>query len=116
MVILTWILAAVSTLGVGGAVAAMVFFPTVAVPILQSVVRAVLACKVCLIVLGAVVLALSSYWYGRHGQYERGHAAAVAEIAAEDEAAVAHALEKRGEWQKCHDGNGTWDQTTGDCK
>lgn len=116
MVILTWALSVISVLGVGGAIVAMVGFPTIALPIIQSVVRAVLACKVCLIVLGAVALALSSYWYGRHGQYERGYAAAVAEIAAEDEKAIANALEKRDVWQKCHDANGTWDQTTGDCK
>lgn len=116
MVILTWVLSAVSVLGVGGAVAAMVFFPTVAVPVAEKIVQWLLGCAACLWVALVVLGALSSYWYGRHGQYERGHAAAVAEIAAEDEKAIANALEKRDVWQKCHDANGTWDQTTGDCK
>ena len=116
MVVLTWLLAIVGTLGVGGTIAAFVFFPTVSMPIAEKVVSVLLGCKPCLIAAAFVAVALTSYWYGRHGEYDKGHTAAIAEIAAEDQAALAHALEKRGEWQKCRERNGTWDQTTGACK
>jgi hypothetical protein len=106
----------IGTLGIGGAVAAFVFFPAVAAPIISAVTCGVLGCKPCLVAALLILVALASFWYGRAGQYERGHAAAIAEIAAEDSHTIARALEKRGEWQKCRTGGGTWDQTTGACK
>jgi len=116
MVILTWILSAVSVLGVAGTVAAMIFFPTVAAPLLARVASAVLGCTKCLVVAAFVAVALGSFWYGRHGQYARGHAAAIAAIASEDEKTIANATEKRNVWRECKARSGTWDQSTGACK
>lgn len=116
MVTLTWVLTIISALGVAGTVAAMVFVPTVAIPILTRITTALLGCKICLVVMLLIGTALGSYWYGRHGQYERGHAAAIAEIAAEDETAINHATEKREVWRQCRASNGSWDQSTGECK
>lgn len=116
MVILTWVLAAVSVLGVGGTIAAFIFFPTVAVPVLQKAVATVLACKACLVVVALVAVALASFWYGRRGEYQAGHTAAIAEIAAEDAATLSAAREKRAVWQECRTRGGEWNQTTGECK
>jgi hypothetical protein len=116
MVILTWVLSVVSVLGVGGTIAAFIFAPTVAAPILAKVTQTVLACKACLVVATLVVVALGSFWYGREGQYAKGHAAAIAEIASEDATTIANATEKRNVWKECRAHNGTWNQSTGDCK
>jgi hypothetical protein len=115
-VIATWVLGAVTTLGVAGTVAAFVFFPTVAAPILAKVTSTLLGCKTCLLVAAAVAIALGSYWYGRHGEYDKGHTAAVAEIAAEDQAALSRAVEARNLWKECRAKSGTWNQSTGECK
>lgn len=116
MVILTWVLSVVSVLGVGGAIAAFVFFPTVAAPILSKVTEWVLACKTCLVIAALVIVALASFWYGREGEYDKGHTAAIAQIAAEDATALRQATEKRAVWQECRARNGEWNQSTGDCK
>jgi apolipoprotein N-acyltransferase len=116
MVTLSWVLGIVSVLGVAGTVAAMVFVPTVAIPVLTRIVTALLGCKICLVVMLLVGTALGSYWYGRHGQYERGHAAAIAEIAGEDKAALDHATEKREVYIKCKTHSGSWNQSTGECE
>jgi hypothetical protein len=115
-VIATWVLSIVSVLGVGGAIAAFIFFPAVATPILEKVTAAVLACKTCLVVAALVACSLGSFWYGRDGQYDRGYNAAIAEIAAENEHALKQAVEKRAAWKDCKARDGEWDQTTGDCK
>lgn len=116
MQILTWVLAAVSTLGIGGSIVAAVFFPTVAMPILERIVGRVLDCKACLIALAFVVSVVASYWYGHHGEYARGYDAALEAIAAEDDAAIQRATEKRSIWKECRARNGEWDQSTGECK
>jgi hypothetical protein len=115
-VIATWILGIVSVLGVGGTVAAFIFAPTVAAPILEKVTAMVLACKTCLVIAALVGVALGSFWYGREGQYDKGHAAAIAEIASEDASVIADATAKRNIWKECRARSGTWDQATGDCK
>ncbi len=116
MVTLSWILGLVSILGGAGTIAALVFAPAIAVPILERIVKVLLGCAVCLWVSLVIFTALGSYWYGRHGEYERGHTAAIAEIAAEDAQAIARAVEKRNAWKECRTNSGTWDQTTGECK
>ncbi|XUM19735.1 hypothetical protein ACRAVF_18900 [Bradyrhizobium oligotrophicum S58] len=117
MVILTWILGIVGTLGVAGTIAAVVFFPAVAVPIAERILQVLFGCKPCVLVVAFLVVALGSFWYGRAGQYERGHAAAIAEIAAEDSKTIARALEKREQWKNCREVlGGKWDQTTGRCR
>ena|SRR6266851_5426563 len=114
-VIATWVLAAVSVLGVGGTIAAFIFVPTIAAPIASKVVAVLLGCKTCLLVAAFVAVALGSYWYGRHGEYDKGHTAAVAEIAAEDANAIKNALDARNVWKECQTKNGTWNQSTGEC-
>lgn len=115
-IIATWILSIVSVLGVAGTVGMFVFFPTVAAPIAGKITAAVLACKTCLVVAALVAVALGSFWYGREGQYDKGHAAAIAAIASEDAATIASALTKRNVWKECRARNGAWDQATGACK
>lgn len=115
-VIATWILGAVGVLGVAGTVAAFIFFPAVAAPILEKVTATLLACKTCLVIAALVGVALGSFWYGREGQYDRGHAAAIAEIASEDAGAISDALTMRNVWKECRARNGAWNQATGDCK
>jgi hypothetical protein len=116
MVILTWVLSAISVLGVAGTVVAFIFFPTVAAPILAKVTQTLLACKTCLVVAALVITALASFWYGREGEYDKGHTAAIAEIASEDAAVLKSATEKRAVWQECKAHDGEWNQSTGECK
>lgn len=116
MVVLTWLLGAVSVLGVGGTIAGFIFFPTVVAPIVAKITEKVLACKVCLVVAALVGVALGSFWYGREGEYDKGHVAAIAAIAAEDAATIADATEKRNVWKDCRARNGVWNQATGECK
>lgn len=112
----TWILAITSVLGVGGTIAAMVFFPTVAAPLLEKVVQWLLGCAVCLWVALVVFSSLGSYWYGYHGEYKKGYDGALSAIAAEDSEAIQAATEKRSVWKECRQKNGEWDQSTGECK
>lgn len=116
MVVMTWVLSVVSVLGVAGTIAAFIFFPTIAAPILAQVTRTLLSCKPCLVAGLVVVTALASFWYGREGEYDKGHTAAIAAIASEDAAALARAVEKRNLWKECRARQGEWDQTTGECK
>lgn len=112
----TWFLAVVSVLGVGGTVVALVFFPTVAMPLIEKIVQWLLSCGKCLTVAGFVLVALGSYWYGRHGEYDKGYEGALAAIAKEDNAAIQRATEMRSVWKECRQRNGEWDQSTGECK
>lgn len=117
MIALSWILGIVGTLGIGGTIAAYVFFPTVAVPIVERVIASVLACKACLIALAFVVGVVAAFWYGRHGEYAKGYDAALSAIAAEDSAAIQRATEMRSVWKECRlSSSGEWDQSTGECK
>lgn len=115
-VIATWVLSVGSVLGVGGTVAAFIFFPAVAAPIASKITTAILACKTCMVVAALVAVALGSFWYGREGEYDKGHTAAVAEIASENASVIANALAKRNLWKECRARNGVWNQATGDCK
>ena len=115
MTLTTWIVAAVSVLGGGGAIAAFIFFPTVAAPILEKITATLLSCKVCLAVAALIAVALGSYWYGRHGEYAKGHAAAIAAVASEDAAVLKDATEKRAVWKQCRTRGGSWNQSTGEC-
>ena len=112
----SWLLGIVGTLGVGGTVVAVVFFPTVAVPILEKIVAALLGCKNCLIASAFVVAVLGAYWYGHHGEYRKGYDAALSDIAQEDTAAIERATQMRGVWKDCRLRSGEWDQSTGECR
>lgn len=116
MVLLTWIFGLVGTFGVAGTVAAFIFFPTVAAPIAEKVVQILLGCKWCLVAMAFVAVALGSFWYGRHGEYAKGYASALAQIASEDADALKRAKDMRSVWQECRQKDGQWDQSTGECK
>lgn len=116
MVALSWILGIVSAFGIGGTIAAYVFFPTVAVPVIEKIFASVLACKACLIALAFVVSVVAAFWYGHHGEYAKGYDAALSAIAAEDSAAIQRATEKRSVWKECRARDGEWNQSTAECK
>jgi hypothetical protein len=116
MVILTWVLSVMSVLGIGGAIVAAVFFPTVAMPVIEKIVQVLLGCTKCLIAMAFVVSVVGSYWYGHHGEYAKGYDAALSDIAAENDAAIQRATEKRSVWKECRARDGQWDQSTGECK
>lgn len=112
----TWLLGIVSVLGLGGTVVAFVFFPLTAMPILEKVLSAALACKKCLYIAAFVLSALGAYWCGYHGEYNKGYDGALAKIAAEDSDAIQRATEMRSVWKECRAHNGEWNQSTGECK
>ena len=114
--LVSWGLGILGTLGIGGAIVAFVFFPVVAVPIMEKIVAALLGCKWCMVAAGVVAIALFSYWYGYHGEYAKGYEKAVSDIAAEDAAAIERATQMRSVWKECRLSSGEWDQSTGECK
>lgn len=61
-----WAFTIVGVLGLGGAIAALIFVPAAAIPILQSVVSAILRCKPCLYALAVMALMGGSWWHGHH--------------------------------------------------
>jgi hypothetical protein len=63
---LVWILGIVGTLGVAGTIAACVFAPAVAIPIVQSVIGATLKCKPCLMALAIIAALFIGALYGSH--------------------------------------------------
>ncbi|MDB6086565.1 MAG: hypothetical protein JWN43_4446 [Gammaproteobacteria bacterium] len=63
---LMWIFGIVGTLGIAGTVAACIFAPAVAIPIVQSVTAAILKCKPCLIALAIVAALFIGALYGSH--------------------------------------------------
>jgi hypothetical protein len=66
MIALTWIAGIVGVLGVGGAVAAAIAFPTVVIPVLQSIVSQILKCKPCLCAIILIGACWASWWFGHH--------------------------------------------------
>jgi hypothetical protein len=66
MSILMWIVTIASSLGVIGAIAACILVPAVAIPILQSIVSAILKCKPCLIALAIFASLFVGALYGSH--------------------------------------------------
>jgi len=77
---LTWILGLVSTLGIGGAIAAVVLTGGAALPIIEEILLKILRCHPCMVVVVLIGTLLGGYWYGRH---EEAGACKAAEIAAE---------------------------------
>lgn len=61
-----WIVSGVGFLGVAGTIAAVIMVPAVAVPILQSIVSAILRCKPCLIALSILAALFTGALYGAH--------------------------------------------------
>lgn len=66
MIAMTWILSIVGVLGVGGAIAAAILVPATAIPLLQSIVTRVLACKPCLYAVAIIAACSASWWFGHH--------------------------------------------------
>lgn len=66
MMVLTWMAGIVGVLGVGGAIAAAIAFPTVAIPLLQSIVARIISCRPCLYILLFVGACWGSWWFGHH--------------------------------------------------
>src|SRR5579859_1871655 len=113
----TWLIGTLGVTGACVAVAATVFLgPTAAIAIVQPFVSRFLACTACVIATTFILATVFAYWVGREGEYDRGYAKAIAEIAAENEAALSRATAARGVWQQCRAKNGEWDQTTGECR
>lgn len=50
-----------------------------------------------------------------HKVYQSGYNAALADIAEENDEAIARAVAKRNVWKDCRSRGGTWDQTSGTC-
>jgi apolipoprotein N-acyltransferase len=65
MITLTWILGIVSTLGIGGVIAAYFLLPAAA-PLITSAVRALLRCRPCLYALAILAALLAAFWSGHH--------------------------------------------------
>lgn len=65
-VVTTWAFAVVAALGVGGTIIACILAPAIALPILESVVSAILRCKICMWILLALALCAGSFWFGHH--------------------------------------------------
>jgi hypothetical protein len=63
---LIWIVGIVSSLGLVGAIAAVIVVPGVAIPMLQAILRAILKCKLCMMVLAAIALLFTGALYGIH--------------------------------------------------
>lgn len=116
MVVLTW---AIGVFGVGGAavatVAVVALGPAAVLAALQPILSRFFACSRCIAAVVFVLAAVGAYWVGREGEYERGHRAALAEIAAEDEGAIGEATALRETWKACRGRGGQWDQTAGHC-
>lgn len=69
-----------------------------------------------LITIGVLLASLlTAYGVWHHKVYRSGYTRAIADIAAEDEKAIARATEKRSVWSDCRARNGRWDQSTGTC-
>lgn len=67
-------------------------------------------------ILVAVVAALGiGYGVWHHKVFKAGYVRALADIAAEDAAALKRATDMRQTWRACRDRGGRWDQATGGC-
>jgi hypothetical protein len=66
MIGLSWVLGIVGVLGVGGAIAAFIFVPALAIPILQNLVSWLIRCKPCLYALVLCAACFASWWFGHH--------------------------------------------------
>lgn len=114
--LLTVISLIVGILGPSGAIVAMIFVPTVALPIIKKIVEKLLDCTICIVVIAVIVSSLSSYWIGRWGQYKRGESDAIAGIAREDAKLIDRARAGRAKYEECVARGMRWSQVTGDCR
>lgn len=98
---LLWAIGIFSTLGVVGAIAAVILVPGVAIPVLQRITSAILRCKPCMAVLAAIAIWFAGALYGVHVERQRGEAKIerlkkdALEAAEERDAGVLKDLERR---------------------
>ncbi len=112
----TWLIGTLGVVGAAAAVAGTVFLgPAAMMAIVQPILARFITCARCVATVVFVLSTVGAYWVGHHGEYGRGHKAALAEIAAEDSAAIGRATEMRKTWRGCRDRGGHWDQTEGTC-
>jgi hypothetical protein len=63
-VVLTWLLGLAATLGPVAVIAAVIFVPAVAVPLISSIAKSFLECLWCIVTVVAVLMCVGSYWVG----------------------------------------------------
>lgn len=113
---LTVFLGIAAVVGPVGAIAALVFAPAVALPILQGAATRFIHCKVCIVTAAFVISSVVSFWIGSHDAYHRGVDDTIAKIARNDARLVARATAARGKLKDCQAQNKEWDQSTGGCR
>lgn len=91
---LIWIVGIVSSLGLVGAIAAVIAVPGIAIPILSKVTSAVLGCKPCLALLAAIALLFTGALYGVHVERQRCDARIEAKLDQARRDAAAAALDR----------------------
>ncbi len=67
--LLAYVLPIVGAVGVGGLILIYFAFPLVwaaLMPIVFKIIEKILACKICMIVIGAAALCVASWWLGHH--------------------------------------------------
>ncbi len=85
-----WIIGIVGSLGLVGTIAAAIAFPTIVIPILQAIVRGILKCKPCMVVLAAIALLFAGALYGVHVEKARSEV----RLERQRQAAAAAAVER----------------------
>lgn len=88
-----WIVGIVSSLGLVGAIVAVIAIPGIAIPVLQACVRGLLKCKPCLLVLAAIALLFIGALYGVHVEGARTEA----RLERQRQAAAAAAIDRDGQ-------------------
>jgi high-affinity Fe2+/Pb2+ permease len=116
MIAFTWIAGIVGVLGVAGAIAAMIFVPAVAIPIMQNFVAWILKCKPCLYATAAIALCVGSWWWGHHQAFGEGYNKAIAAIAAKDKGALDAVHEATKKVDECAGSGREWNTVDGVCR
>jgi uncharacterized membrane protein len=114
--ILTILIGVVSVLGPLGAIAAIIFAPAIALPVIRSAIGTFLACRWCVLIAAVLVACVASYWIGRTGAYNKGVDDTVERVARGDAKVVDRARHARAKLQECREQGLRVDQTTGACR
>jgi hypothetical protein len=114
--IATIILGAVGVLGPIGAIVAAIVAPTVAIPVIVSLLKKFIGCGICVLTVAVIIACVGSYWVGHHDAYTKGVDDTVAKVARGDATLVNRALKARSKLKECQADGRRWDQTTGACR
>lgn len=106
----------VATVGPVLAILGAIAFPTIVLPILSRLWSALLGCRLCIVIIAVLIACQVSFWIGRSGAYQDGHAAAIAGIARNDTKLVSRAKAARSKLLDCQAQGRRWDQSTGACR